>query len=37
MKIEVKEVKSNAQDIQCVFMDAFEMGRRAALKSWGDE
>lgn len=35
MKIEVNQPKSNAESVQ-VFMNAFEMGRSAARKAWGD-
>lgn len=36
MKIEVKQPETRSQNIQCVFLDAYEMGRKAALKAWGD-
>lgn len=35
MKIKVKQVKSNENDYE-VFVNAFEMGRKAAQKVWGE-
>ena len=34
MKIEVNQEKSKSQSVKCIFLDAYEMGRQAALKAW---
>lgn len=34
MKIEVNQPETKSQNVQCVFLDAFELGRKAALSAW---